>query len=195
MLTRRQAVQLNCIPLLGNTANPVGVQYCSAGVVVSTIPHPTVPFTCLISSQELLDDFNIFLMKVVGKLRGPARWMEGLDPNHRFPKSFFRLLVTKNCSMMPKEEYPYTLKPAPKSQADTRKSERLLPPGFASIPRGAETVSENVKSYDTSQVIMKNGELVLMISDMAGWVKCIVTNHTALISFNQNSQRFLALAA
>ena len=78
---------------------------------------------------------------------------------------------------------------------NTRKSERLLPPGFASIPSGTETVSEHVKSYDTSQVIMKNGEPVTKIFDVAGRVERIVTNHTALISFNHNSQQFLVLAA
>ena len=137
MLTRGQAVRLNCVPLLGNTANPAGVQYCSAGVVVAASPHPTVPFSCLTSSQVLQDDFKIFFMKVVGKLNSVGK-MDGelgsKPPPNKFPKSFFRLVAGKMCSMLPKPEYLVlaTTKPAPKPKtAETRKSEKL-PPGVSS---------------------------------------------------------------
>ena len=100
-------------------------------------PHPTVPFSCLTSSQVLQDDFKIFFMKVVGKLNSVGK-MDGelgsKPPPNKFPKSFFRLVAGKMCSMLPKPEYLVlaTTKPAPKPKtAETRKSENL-PPGVSS---------------------------------------------------------------
>ena len=63
------------------------------------------------SSQELLDDFKIFLMKVVGKLKRACKIDGELGsepPPNKFPKSFFRLLATKNCLMMTMYYLPTT---------------------------------------------------------------------------------------
>ena len=67
--------------------------------------------------------------------------------------------------------------------------------GRQDIPAGVGTITKDVRTYDPSQLVVENGELLLSISDEAGEVERVLTDHVALLSFTRNHQQHRVLAS
>merc|ERR1719427_1226302 len=76
----------------------------------------------------------------------------------------------------------------PDKQVEVSNEDDDMPESFLKIPDTIGKVSEDVKYYDKTKVLMEKEEIKAILNDQIGTVERVLSDHIAILSFKKSSK-------